>query len=120
MEAQGEAVELSEEEVDARLAGVDLDLLGEQQYKWFRPTSAAVDEWVDYAQRGDNCYYMGLTDIDQKMRGIWPSDVLVVTGRAHSGKSAVILSSMATNASRDHWRRSQSTMSRKRHCSARL
>ena len=97
METQGEAVELSEAEVDARLAGVDLDLLGEQQYKWFRPTSAAVDEWVDYAQRGDDCYYMGLSDIDQKMRGIWPSDVLVVTGRAHSGKSAVILSSMATN-----------------------
>ena len=97
METQGEAVELSEAEVDALLAGVDLDLLGEQQYKWFRPTSAAVDEWVDYAQRGDDCYYMGLSDIDQKMRGIWPSDVLVVTGRAHSGKSAVILSSMATN-----------------------
>ena len=47
METQGEAVELSEAEVDARLAGVDLDLLGEDQYKWFRPTSAAVDESVD-------------------------------------------------------------------------
>ena len=93
-------VALSSEDVDALLESVDIPE-GETQYKFFRPTSAAVERWVEYAKGSHDCFYLGLTDIDQKMRGVWPSDVLVVTGRAHSGKSAVLLSSIARNLLED-------------------
>jgi len=87
---------LSAEEIEARLSGLNSS---EERtgYKFFKPTSEAVDKWVQYAQGSHDCFYLGLQEIDEKMRGVWPSDVLVVTGRAHSGKSAVLLSSMARN-----------------------
>ena len=95
-----EAVALTAEEIDARLSGIDLPE-GEPQYKFFKPTSEAVDRWVEYAKGSHDCFHLGLQDIDSRMRGVWPSDVLVVTGRAHSGKSAVLLSSMARNLLED-------------------
>ena len=96
----GEAVALTAEEIDALLEGHDLPE-GESQYKFCRPTTDAVERWVEYAKGSHDCFYLGLSDIDKKMRGVWPSDVLVVTGRAHSGKSAVILSAMARNLLED-------------------
>ena len=75
----GEAVALTTEEIDALLEGHDLSE-GESQYKFFRPTSDAVERWVEYAKGSHECFYLGLGDIDKKMRGVWPSDVLVVTG----------------------------------------
>jgi hypothetical protein len=93
-------VSLSEAEIDARLGGVDLQP-AERNYRYFRPTGSAVDKWVEYAAGSHDRYFLGLKDIDDKMRGVWPSDVLVVTGRAHSGKSAVLLSSIAKNLNED-------------------
>ena len=87
---------LTAEESEARISGLDLSEEGEK-YKFFRPTSEAVDKWVQYAKGSHDCFHLGLSDIDSKMRGVWPSDILVVTGRAHSGKSAVLLSSIARN-----------------------
>ena len=90
-------------EIDARLGGladVDLRTHGDE-YKYFRPTADAVDKWVDYAAGSEDRYYLGLPGIDEKMRGVWPSDVLVVTGRAHSGKSAVLFSSIVKNLKSD-------------------
>ena len=86
---------LTDADIDARLGGVDVGTPTE--YRFFRPTGDAVDRWVDYAAGSETRYYLGLKAIDDKMRGVWPSDVLVVTGRAHSGKSAVLLSSIARN-----------------------
>ena len=79
----GEAVALTAEEIEALLEGHDLPE-GESQYKFFRPTSIAVERWVEYAKGSDDCFFLGLGDIDQKMRGVWPSDVLVVTRTAAS------------------------------------
>lgn len=95
-----EAVALTAEEIDTRLAGIDLPE-GEPQYKFFKPTAQAVDRWVEYAKGSHDCFHLGLQDIDSRMRGVWPSDVLVVTGRAHSGKSAVLFSSIARNLQED-------------------
>ena len=92
---------LSTEEIDALLGGVDLPLGAKKEYKYFTPTGDAVDRWVQYAKGSEDCFYLGLDEIDQRMRGVWPSDVLVVTGRAHSGKSAVLLSSLAWNLKED-------------------
>ena len=94
------AIALTEEEIEARLAGLDLSDEGEK-YRFFKPTSEAVDKWVQYAQGSHDCFHLGLQAIDEKMRGVWPSDVLVVTGRAHPGKSAVLLSSIARNLKED-------------------
>ena len=95
-----DAALLSDSDIDARLAGVDVGA-GNGEYRYFRPTARAVDRWVEYAAGSEDRYYLGLPGIDEKMRGVWPSDVLVVTGRAHSGKSAVLLSSIAKNLKAD-------------------
>jgi len=93
-------VALSEAEIDARLEGVNLRPTG-TDYRFFRPTHKAVDRWIEYAAGSHDRFFLGLAEIDQRMRGVWPSDVLVVTGRAHSGKSAVLLSSIAKNLQQD-------------------
>ncbi len=91
---------LTDDEVSALLEGADSSDKGEG-YKFFKPTSEAVDKWISYAQNSQDCFHLGLQAIDEKMRGVYPSDVLVVTGRAHSGKSAVLLSSIARNLQED-------------------
>jgi hypothetical protein len=95
---------LTPEEIQARISGLGLHGAGAdtpKEYQYFKPTGDAVDRWIDYAASSSERYYLGLEAIDQKMRGVWPSDVLVVTGRAHSGKSAVLLSSIAQNLKSD-------------------
>ena len=62
-------VALSSEDVDALLESVDIPE-GETQYKFFRPTAAAVERWVEYAKGSHDCFYLGLTDIDQKMNEV--------------------------------------------------
>ena len=60
-----EAVALTTEEIDARLAGIDLPE-GEPQYKFFKPTADAVDRWVEYAKGSHDCFHLGLQDIDSR------------------------------------------------------
>jgi len=93
-------VALSAADIDARLQGVDVQPSG-RNYRYFQPSHKAVDKWVEYAAGSHDRFFLGLDDIDNKMRGVWPSDVLVVTGRAHSGKSAVLLSAIAKNLNED-------------------
>jgi hypothetical protein len=93
-------VAFSEADIDARLGGVDVQP-AEHNYRYFQPSHKAVDKWMEYAAGSHDRFFLGLADIDTKMRGVWPSDVLVVTGRAHSGKSAVLLSAIATNLNND-------------------
>ena len=93
-------VAFSEADIDARLGGVDVQP-AEHNYRYFQPSHKAVDKWMEYAAGSHDRFFLGLGDIDTKMRGVWPSDVLVVTGRAHSGKSAVLLSAIATNLNND-------------------
>ena len=97
---EGAPVALSEADIDARLEGADVQPTG-RNYRYFQPSHKAVDKWVEYAVGSHDRFFLGLGDIDTKMRGVWPSDVLVVTGRAHSGKSAVLLSAIAKNLNED-------------------
>ena len=97
---EGAPVALSEADIDARLEGADVQPTG-RNYRYFQPSHKAVDKWVEYAAGSHDRFFQGLGDIDTKMRGVWPSDVLVVTGRAHSGKSAVLLSAIAKNLNED-------------------
>ena len=97
---EGAPVALSEADIDARLEGADVQPTG-RNYRYFQPSHKAVDKWVEYAAGSHDRFFLGWGDIDTKMRGVWPSDVLVVTGRAHSGKSAVLLSAIAKNLNED-------------------
>ena len=93
---------LSTEEIDALLGGVDLSLWGLQRNTNTSHRQATPSTVGCSTPKGsEDCFYLGLNEIDQRMRGVWPSDVLVVTGRAHSGKSAVLLSSLAWNLKED-------------------
>jgi len=96
---------LTDSEISALLAHAESSepplekAVGEQapSYRYFKPTGEGVDRWIDYIQSTEEGYRFGIRDLDIRMRGIYPSDVLVITGRAHSGKSQVCLSSIVHN-----------------------
>ena len=39
-----------------------------------KPTSEAVDQWVQYAQGSHDCFYLGLQEIDEKMKDASPAN----------------------------------------------
>lgn len=66
---------------------------------YYRPLSSAVDEFVHWAQTPDERIYLGFEQLDNQMRGVAPSEMLLVNGYSHSGKTLFLLSVL--NANRD-------------------
>lgn len=69
------------------------------QTTYYKPLSDAVDEFVHWAQTPDERIYLGFNQLDSQMRGVAPSEMLLVNGYSHSGKTLFLLSVL--NANRD-------------------
>ena len=68
-----------------------------QQY--FTPLVHAADEFVHWAQNPSERVYLGFDEIDRQMRGIAPSEMCLINGYSHSGKTLFLLQIL--NANRD-------------------
>jgi KaiC/GvpD/RAD55 family RecA-like ATPase len=66
---------------------------------YYKPLSDAVNEFVHWAQTPDERIYLGFDSLDNQMRGVAPSEMLLVNGYSHSGKTLFLLSVL--NANRD-------------------
>jgi hypothetical protein len=66
---------------------------------YYKPLSDAVNEFVHWAQTPDERIYLGFDALDNQMRGVAPSEMLLVNGYSHSGKTLFLLSVL--NANRD-------------------
>jgi KaiC/GvpD/RAD55 family RecA-like ATPase len=69
------------------------------QYTYYKPLAQAVDEFVHWAQTPDERVYLGFDSLDNQMRGVAPSEMLLINGYSHSGKTLFLLSVL--NANRD-------------------
>jgi hypothetical protein len=73
--------------------------LGLTPHTYYKPLAGAVDEFVHWAQTPNERVYLGFESLDNQMRGIAPSEMLLINGYSHSGKTLFLLSML--NANRD-------------------
>jgi len=69
----------------------------ERKYQYVRPFTTAADGLIDYAQNPEGRFMLGIRDIDAMTRGFGRGELIYVTGRAHSGKTQVVLNAISNN-----------------------
>jgi NAD(P)-dependent dehydrogenase (short-subunit alcohol dehydrogenase family) len=69
----------------------------ESRYTFVRPLLGAANDLVDWMRNQDNRLMFGLPDIDAALRGIARGELCYLTGRAHSGKTQVVLNMVRHN-----------------------
>jgi len=96
-----EAATLSIEDVRSRIAervtGGASAPPAARRYKYVRPFSTAADGLIEYAQNPEGRFLLGLHDIDVMTRGFGRGELVYITGRAHSGKTQVVLNALNAN-----------------------
>lgn len=63
----------------------------------YRPLSDAIDDYVHWAQHPDERIYFGFQDLDAQVRGIAPSELCLINGFSHSGKTLFLLQILVAN-----------------------
>lgn len=66
-------------------------------YNYYIPLVKAADDYVHWAQTPHERIYLGFPEIDSQMRGIAPSEMCLINGYSHSGKTLVLLQILAAN-----------------------
>jgi replicative DNA helicase len=69
----------------------------EDRYTFVRPLLGAANDLIDWMSNLDNRLMFGLPDIDAAIRGIARGELCYLTGRAHSGKTQVVLNMVHHN-----------------------
>lgn len=69
----------------------------EARYTFVRPLLGAANDLVDWMSNLDGRLMFGLPDIDAALRGIARGELCYLTGRAHSGKTQVVLNMVRHN-----------------------
>lgn len=104
--ASGDAVDdyLSTADIEQRIAlasGTDVveDVVvpAMSEYRYIRPLGDAADNLIEVFSNDVGRYQWGLREIDLMMRGVGPSELCFVTGRSHSGKTQLCLTSLLHN-----------------------
>lgn len=76
---------------------IDRAVATEQKYQYIRSLSLAADGLVDVIQNTDGRYMLGMPEVDAMIRGGGRGELMYVTGRAHSGKTQIVLNSIVHN-----------------------
>ena len=66
-------------------------------YNYYVPLVKAADDYVHWAQTPHERIYLGFPEIDAQMRGIAPSEMCLINGYSHSGKTLVLLQILVAN-----------------------
>jgi KaiC/GvpD/RAD55 family RecA-like ATPase len=75
----------------------DVSISAKQRHH-YEPLAAAADDFVHWAQNPSERIYLGFPDIDSQMRGIAPSEMCLINGYSHSGKTMFLLQILLANA----------------------
>jgi len=65
--------------------------------RYVKPLTAAAEGLIEYLQNPEGRFTFGLREIDVMLRGIGRGELCLVTGRAHSGKTMLVLQAVANN-----------------------
>lgn len=66
-------------------------------HQYYKPLVSAADEFVHWAQSPEERVYLGFPEIDAQMRGIAPSELCLINGYSHSGKTLFLMQILNTN-----------------------
>lgn len=93
---------LSDAEIEAKIAslGMSSSVEGPAEYRYIRPFGKAADDYVELIINEEGRWLFGIPEIDQMIRGVRDGDLMYVTGRPHSGKTQIVLQSIANNRDR--------------------
>ena len=65
---------------------------------YYKPLISAVDEYVHWAQHPQERVYLGFPELDAQIRGIAPSEMCLINGYSHSGKTLFLLQILVANS----------------------
>lgn len=71
--------------------------IGRERSQYYRPLLDTVDDFVHWAQNPSERIYLGFPLIDEQMRGIAPSEMCLINGYSHSGKTMFLLQILLSN-----------------------
>ena len=71
--------------------------LSTQPFAYYTPLAKAADDYVHWAQSPNERIYLGFNEIDAEMRGIAPSEMCLINGYSHSGKTLALLQILVAN-----------------------
>jgi KaiC/GvpD/RAD55 family RecA-like ATPase len=71
--------------------------LSAPKFSYYQPLVRAADDYVHWAQTPHERIYLGFNDIDTQMRGIAPSEMCLINGYSHSGKTLALLQILVAN-----------------------
>ena len=85
--------------IQARQAGdvAATEAVAEQSYQYVRPFSTAADGLIEFVQNPEGRFYLGLHNVDAMTRGFGRGELAYITGRAHSGKTQVVMNAINNN-----------------------
>ncbi len=66
--------------------------------QYYNPLAHAADDFIHWAQHPQERIYLGFKDLDEEMRGIAPSEMCLINGYSHSGKTMFLLQILVANA----------------------
>lgn len=64
---------------------------------YYEPLEVAADDFVHWAQNPNERVYLGFPDLDSQMRGIAPSELCMINGYSHSGKTMLLMQILLAN-----------------------
>lgn len=91
---------LSAEEISAGWESVgrpNPTVSSHSEYRMYTPLAEAADSFVRWAQSPQERVHLGITRIDQELRGIAPGEVCMMLGFAHGGKTLLLLHALRNN-----------------------
>lgn len=84
------------ERMTVRTQGVVADNYA-KSFKHIRPFADAADGLIDYLTNPESRFMLGYRDLDAMIRGFGRGELAYITGRAHSGKTQLLVQSIANN-----------------------
>lgn len=70
------------------------------RYSYVKPVELAAEGLIEVLSNSEGRYSLGIPELDIAMRGIGRGELVMLTGRAHSGKTQVVLNSIVNNPTR--------------------
>ena len=70
---------------------------GNSKPSLYRPLSDSITDYVHWAQHPDERIYFGFPDLDEQVRGVAPSEMCLINGFSHSGKTLFLLQILVAN-----------------------
>jgi replicative DNA helicase len=74
-----------------------INLFEEEGVSEYRPLDDEVDNYIDFAKHPERRVYTGISAIDSQTRGLAPSELLIVSGFAHNGKTVLTVEIILAN-----------------------